>query len=531
MAGGTGTIRFKTFQNLPPARDTAPRHTDADLVAIGSARPEFGEGLGVGQVFMKDVTAAWLYSVRDRVLSKITDPEYPIITVPGQGWLNGRIYVMTPQGEILGSNINEPHKWEALTNIFANAHPDIGTAITVYNNYVLAWGEESLQFFYDSGEPVGNPLRRADHAMKSIGCYNADGIVHMRDSVFFPGYDRSRSRGIYMVNGFEVRKVSTPYVDGILERSQAGFAAGSFTIANGREFYVVNTLCLNHSLVFDPEVDIWYHWGNKDPLLFRSDTSSNNYTAALDPITGRVRVDIGTDFAPLYFTGMPIDVIRCSDPAYVGETQIDVFQNPTTSFLLPTSTLTSTSGTLDFEVPYYFPASGSFPPLARSGWWAIHSITMFDREGVTSLNQSRGPAHIIANLDHALYTVDSAYFDDGLEPEETLLSAPTYSIATFKPFIPLRWRTNRLDNGTNIAKFLSRIEAIGDQVSGSLWCRYSDDDQETWSFFRQIDLSLTRPRAGRLGSYRRRTWEFLYISRKHFRLEGVEIFGWMGNKG
>lgn len=531
MAGGVGTIRTKTFQNLPPEKDTAPRHTDADLSLIGTARPDLGEGAGVGQVFFKDTTAAWIYNIRKKSLSRVTDPEYPVLTVPGQCWLNGRIYVMTPQGEILGSNINEPHKWEALTNIFANAHPDLGTAITSYNSYVIAWGEESLQFFYDSGDPVGNPLRRVDHAQRTVGCYNADSIVHMRDSVFFAGYDRSRSRGAYMINGFDVRKVSTPYIDGIMDRSQAGFAVGCFTTANGREFYVLNVLCLNHSLVYDPEVDIWYQWGSKDPLLFRFDTHNYNYTAALDPITGRVRVDVGTDFTPLYFEGMPIDVIRCSDPDYEGETQIDVFNAPTSSFLLPTSTLTSTSGTLNIEVPYYFSTGGSSPPITRSGWWATHSITMFDREGVTSLNQSRGPAHIIANLDHSLYTVDSAYFDDGLEPDDTLIPAPTYSIATFEPFIPLRWRTNRLDNGTNIAKFLSRIEAIGDQVSGSLWCRYSDDDQETWSFFRQIDLSLTRPRAGRLGSYRRRTWEFLYISRQHFRLEGMEIFGWMGNKG
>jgi hypothetical protein len=49
--------------------------------------------------------------------------------------------------------------------------------------------------------------------------------------------------------------------------------------------------------------------------------------------------------------------------------------------------------------------------------------------------------------------------------------------------------TDNIDSGTTKRKFFQRIEIIGDKVSATLKIRHSDDDYQTWSNYRSVDLS------------------------------------------
>jgi hypothetical protein len=80
------------------------------------------------------------------------------------------------------------------------------------------------------------------------------------------------------------------------------------------------------------------------------------------------------------------------------------------------------------------------------------------------------------------------------------------------------------DNGTTHRKFYGRLEVVGDKVPGGiLQARHSGDDYQTWSSYRQVDLSASRPQLYLGGADRRRAWDFLCTSNTPLRLEGVEI--------
>lgn len=83
--------------------------------------------------------------------------------------------------------------------------------------------------------------------------------------------------------------------------------------------------------------------------------------------------------------------------------------------------------------------------------------------------------------------------------------------------------TNKIDGETNLRKFVSRFEVMGDFVSGAtLNVQYSDDDYATWSTARALDMSR-HMRLSNMGSFRRRALRFTHSDDTRLRLEKFEF--------
>lgn len=524
VAGAFVGIPYKTFQNLP---------AEAELTAstFKPTPPFLGEGAGVGRVFIKDQLNAWVYTVRTRSLHRVRDEAYPSNTVHGQAWLNGRIYVCTPQGQIFGSSINDPTKWSALDNLFANANPDLASGIAAYKGYVVVFGTEGLQFFYDSGEPVGNPLRRVDHALSNTGCWDGTSIQLLEEHLYFAGYNKAAGRGVYRLQGFEVQKVSTPSIDRICDQSRDITGGGVKLQSNGHSFYLLNLFCLNHTLVYDATSNFWSVWGGPDRLNDNFISVDGTWTAATDTATGYTKVTIdpfigsGNEIS----AGLPIKILQIRDgafasvPSYLGEfvvhervEDVSATLGYRLTYLLPGVTLTATSGTIFFTWQN---------KDSRCGWFA-HTAAEIQGAGIVG----RGAVHVLGNSEEKLlYYAEPFFFEDTYV--ENAVPDVNPDAARIRWPVPVYIRTDRWDMNTNIRKFLSRLEIVGDASPAKLYVRYSDDDGVTYVPWRQINMSVERPHVNRLGSARRRIWEILWFSAAHLRVEGLEAFGWMGNKG
>jgi hypothetical protein len=93
------------------------------------------------------------------------------------------------------------------------------------------------------------------------------------------------------------------------------------------------------------------------------------------------------------------------------------------------------------------------------------------------------------------------------------------------PFGPIRMRmvTPRLDFGTSDQKTNPQLVVYGDNIKDVMQVRYSNDDYNTWSAYRNIDLGLQKPCLYNNGRFRRRSWEFLYTGSQPLRLEKVDL--------
>jgi hypothetical protein len=91
--------------------------------------------------------------------------------------------------------------------------------------------------------------------------------------------------------------------------------------------------------------------------------------------------------------------------------------------------------------------------------------------------------------------------------------------------VPINWfiRTVRMDGGTNDKKKLAALSLIGDKVSDTAMLRWSDDDSQTFSAYRVVDLNTERPRTRRCGAFRRRTVELRHVGNTAPQLQALEL--------
>jgi len=86
-----------------------------------------------------------------------------------------------------------------------------------------------------------------------------------------------------------------------------------------------------------------------------------------------------------------------------------------------------------------------------------------------------------------------------------------------------RVRTAAWDGGTTDQKRLGFLRLIASKSTGQAWVRWSDDDGQTWSAFRPLDLEDMQPEVRRCGSFRSRQFEVKYIGRRPPIIEALEF--------
>lgn len=116
-----------------------------------------------------------------------------------------------------------------------------------------------------------------------------------------------------------------------------------------------------------------------------------------------------------------------------------------------------------------------------------------------------------AVLQHAsnghLYTLDLATYQD---------AGTTFPVDIYTP---------NFDGGTRVRKYLQRIDVVADQQANStLQLQFSEDDYQTWSTARDVDLSVARPYITDCGTFKRRAYHIHHSANTPLRLESLELF-------
>ena len=99
--------------------------------------------------------------------------------------------------------------------------------------------------------------------------------------------------------------------------------------------------------------------------------------------------------------------------------------------------------------------------------------------------------------------------------------SPNFYVDPFGP-VTMRVVTQSSTMGTFDRKVNSMLTIWGEQINDIMQVRHTDDDYNTWSAYRPIQLNLQKPCLYNLGAYRRRAYEFLYTGHFPLRLEYAE---------
>jgi hypothetical protein len=402
--------------------------------------------------------------------AQITDPDYPAETVRGIVYLNGTYYVMTPSGAIYGSDINNPSKWSALNVIQSQMEPDGGVALFRQLNLIVAFSGYSTEFFYDAANPTGSPLLPYSSAFLEIGCASADSIAYMENSIFFVGVAKQKGRSVYLLEGTNPVLKSNPFVDRILNKDDLSDVKSFFIKISGHGFYVLSLGQTGITLVFDTVSGLWGKWTQlslEDTQSITSASWANNLVTAIVEGHG-------------FNDGDYVEITSSNPTGYNYSGVINVLDEDTFTY-----EVASNPGT-----------------YVGSGLVANYTETFFD---VASYTKAGNLDLVQDSTTGSIFAVDNNLYTDSGNPIR-------YAI-----------RTSKFDGGTNKNKYFNVFELIGDKVDATAYVRYTNDDYQTYSKYRPVDLSAQRSQLYRTGSGRRRAYDIIHYDNTPLRLEAMEI--------
>lgn len=192
--------------------------------------------------------------------------------------LAGRLYLGNNNSygssRIYNSAEGDPGTWPTTDFITVDRSSDNLRAIGKHKDCIAAFGRSSVEFFYlnPDAPATGSTLRRREDVFYSIGIYSINSIADLGDMKFFVGgiaqgvfHTRYRA-GVYVLDNFQIRKISTDAVDAFLADTDAEAIFGS-TLAvttSGRPLYLltknIDSTTGDVTLAYDVEKDFWYMW-------------------------------------------------------------------------------------------------------------------------------------------------------------------------------------------------------------------------------------------------------------------------------
>lgn len=391
-------------------------------------------------------------------------------TVRGIVYLDGTYYVMTPAGSIYGSNLEDASAWSALNVIQSRMEPDGGVCLARQLNLIVAFSAYSTEFFYDAGNATGSPLLPFTSAFLEIGCASAGSVAQIENTIFLMGVSKAKGRSIYRMKGTTEENISNPSIDRLLNADTLSDVTSYCIKLSGHSFYFLTLRNTGITLVYDMKSGQWAKWTQ---LTLGSTQSISSMSWAFGQVTA-------TKTAHGLSDGDCVVIASSTPSGYNGTYVINVVDADTFIFALDVSPGTYTSGaTVAKYVESYF--------------------------NMASYTSGAGFDLVQDSTTGSIYAVDSNTYQDNGAP------------------IKFRVRTTKFDGGDNKTKHFSTAEIIGDKVDATMYLRYSNDDYQTWSSYRPVDLSLQRSRLNRLGRGRRRAFDMITYDNQPIRVESLEL--------
>jgi hypothetical protein len=244
-------------------------------------------------------STAWYYdnAVTVAVATQITDADFPgnagFTLAGGFASMDGYNFIMDTLGNVWNSDLNSVTAWTATNFLAANSYPDRGIGCIRQRDKLMAFGTESVQFFYNAGNPSGSPLSRIEQMTLRLGCCSADAITTIEDTVFWAGSSPQGGMHISMYGGGSgYKKISTPEIESILILAGASNISMTSTEIYGSSLVIVNAS--NVTFVYVVEEGSWHEWNTAASRLWykMAGVSSGNtqvvYAISNTSTTGKV---------------------------------------------------------------------------------------------------------------------------------------------------------------------------------------------------------------------------------------------------
>jgi hypothetical protein len=189
-----------------------------------------------------------------------SDPDKPTNLATSIVFLDGYLFLIDMDNfDIWNSDLNDPLGFTTGNFISSEISPDELVGLTKINNYVVAFGTNSIEYFWDAANESGSPLQRNDTPVKYNG-YLAGGAVY-GNKYFYIGNTTEGCPSVFVLEDFKIKELGNEslrrYFEGTGTVNYSDYL-GVVVNINGHAFYIVGIGEL--SFAIDIETGLWTRW-------------------------------------------------------------------------------------------------------------------------------------------------------------------------------------------------------------------------------------------------------------------------------
>jgi hypothetical protein len=218
-----------------------------------------GSGVVRFTEFINDVNTKWLIAVDGTkayryvdnatvlTIDTTSDPQFPSPHVPFPVFLDGYLFLAKSNtGDIYNSDLNDPTAWTAGSFISTEVYPDDIQALAKVNNYLLAIGTQSCEYFYDAANATASPLARQEGATLPFGTLMPNSIASNKNTLVFLANTNDGDYSLRMIEDLKYDVIHSKWLaNAVNQRLNASAGTpitssslrGYFTRANGKLYY------------------------------------------------------------------------------------------------------------------------------------------------------------------------------------------------------------------------------------------------------------------------------------------------------
>jgi hypothetical protein len=220
------------------------------------------------------------FSTNGIAWTEITDGDFTAIIHRGKmEFMDGFAFVIGADTKIYNSDTNSLANWTATSFLAKQITQDNPVGLARLNNQILAFGDDTVEMFYNAGNTVGSPLGRIAQLHQRVGLVApsiSSGFSNrifghyyctIGNRIFFVGRDSGgiKAAGAFVYNGQTIEKISSRYIDKILsEVVNTSFYSVNTVGHHGQKGMGILLTSPNATsqrwLMFYPDWNEWFEW-------------------------------------------------------------------------------------------------------------------------------------------------------------------------------------------------------------------------------------------------------------------------------
>ena len=264
------------YNSGSPLLSSITTNTEASVSVGTNAVDEFGERR---VVYLTNSGAVYHWNEAGSDIQQNT-PSQALQPSGGLEFINGYLFAVGADNYIYNSDPgNKLLIWNTTNFLSAEIYPDPVNFIAKHKNYLVTFGTQSIEFFYDAAIEVGSPLARQETYASRVGSISlgipGKNFCKIDDDIYFIGKTVNSYASLYRIRDFKVEDVGSQYLVGVLNQavsltSQLGIQGVETILVNNNPMVMINITGQTANPVYYPETDSWILLSTSDLKPFTS---------------------------------------------------------------------------------------------------------------------------------------------------------------------------------------------------------------------------------------------------------------------